>query len=141
MHRFHNVNFLRYEGERLEMEVVELRQGAPDSLVGLPLVVRSDSKRYRIVFEAVGRIEVEPEPMCPASEISVREAPFLFREPESELLNTHRWGATTFNLGRRFENEQDLKHYVVVGENYVVHVLTLDTPRVTDIENRSQPSQ
>jgi hypothetical protein len=127
---FHIIERCSYEQDRLTVNVAELLSGEPDEYIGLPLIVRNDSKRYSVSFKDVGRIEIEPEPIVPPSDLGVKETPFLFREPESALLIENRWSATMFNFGRRFAQEEELKHYIVLGENFVIHVLTLTAPEI-----------
>ena len=134
MARFHTIEALNLLGSRLEMTVTELLEGVSDGVVGLPLVIRPNSQRYRVRFDAVGKFQVSPEPTSAISENAEKTAPFLYLEHDSKFKTENSWGATTFNFGRRFDQESNLKHYVVHAENYVVDVLTLDQPVVDVVE-------
>jgi hypothetical protein len=88
---YHRIEALSFDSSRLEITIAELLKGEADGLIGLPLMIPNDSKRYRISFEDVERIEIAPEPMPQLSSGARVEAPFLYLESESKFKTEHAW--------------------------------------------------
>jgi len=131
----HIVEELAFREAKLSLLVVELLQGEPDGLIGLPLVKRAESRRYTVEFSCVGHFKVGPEPFANISSNAIKEADFLYREPESQYLQDLRDSVSTFPMTRPWPANPVVRHYIVYAENFVLEVLAAVEPSVQEVVN------
>jgi hypothetical protein len=132
--RFHSAQALSFDDGVLRVRVVELLEGAPDGLIGRPLQVRPESRKFEVVIEQVGHFQVRPEPVGSLSARRERLHEFLYREHGTEFHAQHAWGAETL-ASPRLPHGASVVHYVVYAENYVVDVLASQEPTVTEVKD------
>jgi hypothetical protein len=135
MPSYHIVDDLAFRERKLSLLVVELLQGEPDGLIGLPLVKRPESRRYRVEFTCVGHFKVGPEPFANISSNAIKQTDFLYREPESQYLRGLGDSVSTFPMSRPWPENQVIRHYVVYAENFVLEVLAAVEPSIQEVVN------
>ena len=129
--KFHILEDVRFSNGILSIEIADLNTGMPDGLVGLPLVVTEQSQRYLVQFPAIAGFRSVPEPLNGLSDSSKEVYPFLFLEMDSEYLRECANDAKYFVYGSERPENPSIRHYVVYGENTVIHVLSATEPHVT----------
>jgi hypothetical protein len=135
MPSYYVVNDLAYREGKLSLLVVELLQGEPDGVIGLPLVKRPESRRYRVEFSCVGHFKVGPEPFANISSNAIQQTEFLYREPESQYLRDLGGSVSIFPMSRPWPANPVIRHYVVYAENFVLEVLAAVEPSVQEVVN------
>jgi hypothetical protein len=135
MASYHIVEDLAFREANLSLLVVELLQGEPDGFIGLPLVKRPESRRYRMEFSCVGHFKVGPEPFANISSNAIKQTDFLYREPESQYLRDLGDSVSIFPISRPWPENPVVRHYVVYAENFVVEVLAAVEPSIQEIVN------
>ena len=135
MPNYHVVDDLAFRQGKLSLLVVELLPGEPDGLIGLPLVKRPESRRYRVEISCVAHFKVGPEPFANISSNAIRQTDFLFHEPDSQYLRDLADSVSTFPMSRPWPENPVVRHYVVYAENFVLDVLTPVEPSVQEVAN------
>lgn len=126
--KFHLIEDIRFFEDVLSILVVDLNQGEPDGFVGLPLEVTSDSYRHLIKFDAIAGFQSVPEPLNGLTESAIKLDDFLYLDPESSYMSELKKDGATFIYGANIPKDPKLDHYVIYGENTVVHVLSAAYP-------------
>jgi len=135
MPSYHFVDDLAFREGKLSLLVVELLQGEPDGVIGLPLVKRPESHRFRVEFSCIGHFKVGPEPFANISSNAIKQTDFLYCEPESQYLRDLADSVSTFPMSRPWPENPVVRHYVVYAENFVLEVLAAVEPSTQEVVN------
>ena len=128
MYRFHWLEKLEHDGQALVLNLAELLRGEPDEFIGLPLIVKPESPRFRVYFAEVGAFKTVPEMFNEVSESAEKITPFLFQEPSSSYMLEMK---DQMELSRGIQVDT-LLHYIVYAENTVTHVLAASQPDISE---------
>ena len=130
MRTFWFIRNMRYDDGLLLVQASELLSGKPDGGVGLPLVVSRKSRVFELTFFGVGGFLAVPEPESDISVDAEQLEPCVWVERQSRYSREYAEISAWCAFGRRSGTEGALVHYVVPGENFFLHVLAGQPPRV-----------
>jgi len=126
--KFHIINEIKFLPSALTIQLTSLHTGKPNGLIGLPLTVTSESSRYLVKFEHVGRYRVISEAFNEFKEPYEKITNFLYRMLDSKYLQQNVDSAKIFAY--KIPHNAEIEHYVVYSEYYVVDVLAAEPPTV-----------
>ncbi len=129
--KYHALENIQFTNGILVVEVVELNEGEPDGLVGLPLEVTLESGRHTVQFSSIAGFQSVPEPLNGLSQNARRINQFMFLESNSDYLHQNGEDLSPFVYGAIRPESPVIQHYVVFGENTVLHVLAALPPTIS----------
>ncbi|WP_148300333.1 hypothetical protein [Holophaga foetida] len=128
--KFHTLEDIRFSNGVLSILVADLNEGEPDEFIGLPLVITNTSHRHLVKFPAIAGFQSVPEPLNGLSSTATRITAYLYLDPDSEYLAELQIDGPSFVFGAERPDNPSLSHYVVYGENTVVHILSATIPEI-----------
>ncbi len=133
--KFHIIDEIKFLPSALSIRLTSLHTGEPNGLIGLPLTVTSESSRYLVKFEHVGRFRVISEAFNEFKKPYEEITNFVYRMIDSEYLQEY--GETAKIFAHDIPHDAEIKHYVVYSEYYVVDILGAEPPTVEVLDGKS----
>lgn len=120
--RFWDLVSMMYCNATLTIRIAEMRESAPDHLIGRPLQVTEGSEQLALHFDNVTEFRSCAEPCFQYDGKPRNLASYLFECTGSEFLKT----VCPFGIGAK----EPARHFCVLTEGVVIEVLTNEEPRI-----------